>query len=48
MEPLRQLDVDIDFLLAVSAANLVPNVLLCIPLDRTSEAERGILESGQP
>ena len=45
---LRQQDVDIDFLLAAAAANRVPNVLLCVPLDRTGEAERGILDSGQP
>ena len=30
------------------AANPVPNVLLCIPLDYTGEAERGILTTGQP
>ena len=26
----------------------MPNVLLCIPLDHTREAERGVLMSGQP
>ena len=48
VEPLRQPDVDIDFLLAAPAANRVPDVLLCVPLDRRGEAERGVLESGQP
>ena len=38
---------------ATSAANLMPNVLLCIPLDHTREADRGgggggVLMSGQP
>ena len=33
---------------AAPAANLVPNVLLCIPLDYTGEAERGVLSTGQP
>ena len=48
VEPLRQVDVDIDFLLAARAANRVPDVLLCVSLDRTDETERGILESRQP
>ena len=33
---------------ATPAANLMPNVLLCIPVDHTREAERGVLMSGQP
>ena len=33
---------------ATPAANLMPNVLLCIPLDHTRKAERGVLMSGQP
>ena len=33
---------------ATPAANLMPNVLLCIPLDHTREAGRGVLMSGQP
>jgi len=48
VEPLRQLDVSHDSLLAAPAAKLVPNVLLCAPLDYTSEAERGILTTGHP
>ena len=34
MELLRRLNVDIDFLPAAPAANLVPDVLFCIPLDQ--------------
>ncbi len=33
---------------AAPAAELVPNVLLCIPLDYIGEAERGILTTGHP
>ena len=43
--PARRLDVDIDFLLAAPATNLVLDLLLCIPLDHTGEADRGILGS---
>lgn len=48
MEHLRRLDDNYVFLPAASAANLVPNVVLCIPLDHTSKAERGIMKYGQP
>ena len=34
--------------LYITAANQVPNVLLCIPLDHICEAERGILATGHP
>ncbi len=33
---------------AAPATELVPNVLLCIPLDYIGEAERGILMTGHP
>jgi len=33
---------------ATPAAKLVPNVVLCTPLDPTSEAERGILAIRHP
>ena len=36
VEPLRQLDVDVDFLLPAPAANRVPDVLLCVPLGFSS------------
>ena len=41
VESLRGLDVSGGFLPATPAANLIPNVLRCIPLDPVSEAERG-------
>ena len=37
-----------DFLPAAPAAKLLPNVLLCSPLDNIAEAERGILSAGHP
>lgn len=48
VEPLRRLDVNLDFLPAAPTAKLVPDVPLWIPLDHTSEAERVIPASGQP
>ena len=33
---------------ATPAADLMPNILLCFPLDHTRESERGVLMSGQP
>ena len=47
MESLRWLDVSVGFLPATPAANLIPNVLPCIPLDPVSEAERGAVLCGQ-
>ena len=40
--------VDFNFLPAAPAANSMPSVLLCSPLDHISEAERGILMTGNP
>lgn len=48
VEPLRRLVVNYDFLPAAPAAKLVPNVSLCVPLDHTSKADRGILTTGHP
>ena len=47
VEPLRWSYVNSWDLPATYAANLVPSVMLCTPLDPTSEAE-GVLSVGQP
>ena len=41
VDSLRRLDVSGGFLPATPAANLIPNVVPCIPLDPISKAERG-------
>ena len=48
VEPLRRSYVNSWHLPAAPAAKLVPSVVLCTPLDPTSEAERGVLSLGQP
>ena len=48
VEPLRRSGVRLDTLPAAPAAKLMPNVLLCSPLDNISKAERVILTTGLP
>ena len=48
VEPRRRTSAYYSLTLATSAANPVPNVLLCIPLDFTGKAERRVLTTGHP
>ena len=48
VEPLRRSYVNYWYLPAAPAAKLVPSVVLCTPLDQTSEAERGSCRLGNP
>ena len=47
MEPRRRLDVNTGLFPTAPATNLMPDVLLCFPLELISKVERGTLMSGQ-